>query len=166
MKRLAIYGILTGLASAGWNFLEYTLGFNGHPVGRVSWVIAILLIFAGITLGIRAYRNQDKGGVINYWEAVLAGMVIALLAGLIQAGFVYVYHVVINPEFAAYVVEKKRQELAAHGATPAQLAQVARQIHEMYQPDRLALGMLGGCMVVGLIISLIMATILKKYAPE
>jgi hypothetical protein len=166
MKRLVAYGILTGLASAGWNFLEYTLTYKGHPVGRFSGVIAVLFLFVGLWQGISAYRNQDKGGVITYWEAVLAGMLIALVAGLIQASFVYVYHVVINPAFASYVLEMKRQELAAQGATPAQLAQVARKIRDVYQPLRLSLGILGGCMVVGMIMTLIMASFLKKYPRE
>ena len=166
MKRLATYGILTGLASAGWNFLEYTLTFKGQPLGRFSGLIAVLLLFFGLWQGIRAHRNQDKGGVITFWEAVLAGMAIALVAGLIQAGFVYVYHVGINPGFVAYVLETKRAELAAQGATPAQLAQVASKIRDVYQPLRLSLGILGGCLVVGMVLTLIMASFLKRYPRE
>lgn len=163
MKRLAIYGVLTGLALAGWTSLEYLLGFHGSATGRYTGFMAFFIFFFGLLQGIRAYRNKEKQGLISYWEAVFAGAVITLLAGLLQAAFTYVYTLYINPGLIDYIIEQQRQALTARGATVAQIAEQARKTRETYQALPLALRSLGGYLATGMIFSLIMSAVLKKY---
>jgi Protein of unknown function (DUF4199) len=165
MKRLAIYGVLTGLAMAGWTYLEYLLGFHTSKVGRFTGFFAILLIILGLVLGIRAYRNREKNGYIGFWEAVMAGAVITLVAGLIQAGFTYLYYAYINPDIVDFLAEMKRKDLSQRGVPASYIAAQLRKIREYYQPLPLAFRSFGGFTAGGLIFTLIIASLLKKY-PE
>jgi hypothetical protein len=166
MKRLVIYGLLTGLSIAGWTYLEYLLGFHANTVGRYTGFLTLLLIVLGLVLGMRAYRNQEQAGFMGYWEAVMAGAVITLLAGLIQGGFTYLYSVYINPGFVDFLVEMKQQELTERRATASQLAAQVRQIRDYYQPLPLAFRSFGGFVAGGLLFTLILAALLKNYRPE
>jgi hypothetical protein len=166
MKRLVIYGLLTGLSIAGWTYLEYLLGFHANPMGRYTGYLALLLTGLGLVLGMRAYRNQEQDGFMGYWEAVMAGAVITLMSGLIQAGFTYLYYVYINPGFVDFLVEMKRQELTGRRATASQLAAQARQIRDYYQPLPMAFRSFGGFVAGGLLFTLILAALLKKTRPE
>jgi hypothetical protein len=166
MKKLAVYGLLTGLAVAGWTYLEYLFGWHTNTVGRYSGLLAIVFPAIGIITGIRAYRDQDKGGVITYWEAVLAGVVITAIAGLIVACFTYLYYTSIHPGLVDFLVEKKRQALTERQATAAQITAQLRQVRDYHRPLTLTLRSLGGFMGFGLITSLILAAVLKKYPQE
>jgi hypothetical protein len=166
MKRLATYGLLTGLALAGWNYLEYLLGFHTDAVGRYTGFLAFFFTFGGITLGTKAYRNHDKGGIISYWEAVMAGVIITAVAALIFAGYIYLYYAHINPGFVDFLEAMRRQDLAAQQATASRIAASVRQLREYYQPGSLAGRTFGGFLAAGTIWTLVMAAILKRYPPE
>lgn len=163
MKRLAIYGVLTGLAIAGWNYLEYLLGFHANQVGRFTGLLAFLLTILGLVLGIRAYRSKEKKGYIGFWEAVMAGAVITLIAGLIQAGFTYLYYVYINPGFVGFLVEMKQKDLSQRGVPASYIAAQVQQIRDFYRPLPLAFRSFGGFTAGGIIFTLIIASLLKKY---
>jgi hypothetical protein len=163
MKRLAIYGVLTGLAIAGWTYLEYLFGFHTNKVGRYTGFLAFLLAILGLVLGIRAYRNKEKNGYIGFWEAVGAGAVITLVAGLIQAGFTYLYYVQINPGIVDFLVEMKRKTLSQRLVADSQIAAQLRQLRQYYQPLPLAFRSFGGFTAGGLIFTLLIASVLKKY---
>lgn len=163
MKRLVIYGVLTGLAIAGWTYLEYLLGFHVNKVGRYTGYVAILLLILGLVLGIRAYRNQERDGYIGFWEAVRAGAVITLLAGLLQAGFTYLYYLHINPGLVDFLAEIKRLALSRRRVADSQIAAQLRQIRDYYQPLPMAFRTFGGFTAGGLIFTLIIASLLKRY---
>lgn len=166
MKRLAIYGILTGLATAGWTYLEYFFGFYETGISRYTGYFTLLILLTGLIMGMRAYRNEEKNGVISFWEAVKAGMVIILLAAMIQGGYNYWYYAHLNPGFIDFMVEKRQQALQQGQATASQVAAQVRQLRAYYQPLSLAFRTFAGFMATGIIFTLITAALLKRYPPE
>lgn len=163
MKRLALYGVLTGLAIAGWTYLEYLLGYHVNKVGRYTGFLAFLLAIGGLVLGIRAYRDQEKDGYIGFWEAVKAGAVITLVAGLLQAGFTYLYYVQIHPGIVDFLVEMKRQALSQRRVPEDQIKVQLQQLRDYYQPLPLAFRSFGGFTAGGIIFTLIIASLVKRY---
>jgi hypothetical protein len=162
MKRLAFYGVLTGLAISVWMYVEYIFGFHASQIGRFTGFVALLVTILGLFLGIRAYRNREKAGNINFWEVVFAGLQISLFAGLVTALFAFCYLKFINPGFAEFMVDVNRQYLLDHGASPAQIQGNAQVTRATYVPLPQALRTFGGFMAAGGLFSLILAGLLKS----
>ena len=80
MKRLFIYGTLTGLIISAWMYAEYLMGFHANRVGGYTGFLPLIFTLVALYLGIKAYRNQDKAGKINYWESVFAGIKISVFS--------------------------------------------------------------------------------------
>ena len=166
MKRLAVYGIVTGLVIAGWMYLEYLAGFHGSKIGKYLGFAALIFTILGIYFGMRAYRQHTRAGEMTYWQGVMAGVFLSLFAGVITALFNYVYFAYINPGFVEYMVDLNRQTLVQHGATDVQVQSNAIVTREIYQPIPQALRTLGGYLATGSLFSLIIAGILKTRRLE
>ncbi|MGV3589651.1 MAG: DUF4199 domain-containing protein [Adhaeribacter sp.] len=161
MKTLAISGIITGLVISGWMYLEFLAGFHGSAVGRYTGFAALIFTILGIFFGIRAYRIKERAGQMNFWQGVLAGVVISVFAGLITAIFTFVYFSYINPGFVDYMVNLNRQTLEQHGATDVQVQSNEIVTRELFQPLPQALRAFGGYVAAGSLFSLIIAGLLK-----
>lgn len=166
MKTLAIFGIITGLIISGWMYLEFLAGFHGSAVGRYTGFAALIFTILGIYFGIRAYRNQEKAGLLSFWQGVLAGVVISVFAGVITAVFTYAYFRYINPGFVDYMVNLNRQTLLQQGATNVQVQSNEIVTRELFQPLPQALRSLGGYVAAGSLLSLIIAGLLKTKRQE
>ncbi|GEO06504.1 hypothetical protein AAE02nite_41680 [Adhaeribacter aerolatus] len=142
-------------------YLEFLAGFHGSEVGRYTGFAALLFTILGIYFGIRAYRNHDRAGRINFWQGVLAGVVISIFAGVITAAFTFVYLQYINPGFVDFMVNLKRQTLEQQGATEVQIQSNEMVTREIFQPLPQALRSFGGYLAAGSLFSLIMAGLLK-----
>lgn len=162
MKRLALYGISTGLAISAWMYTEYLFGFHATQIGRYTGFAALIFTILGLYLGIKAYRRHDKAGKINYWETVFAGIRISLVAGLITSVFTFLYLQYINPDFTEFMVETNKKILQEHGATAAHLQTNAQITRERYSSLPQALRAFGGFVAAGSMFSLILAGILKS----
>jgi len=161
MKTLAIYGLVTGLVISGWMYLEFLAGFHGSETGRYTGFAALLLTILGIYVGIRAYRNNVKAGKMNFWQGVLAGVIISIFAGLITAAFTFAYLRYINPGFVDYMVDLNRQTLVQRGATEVQVQSNEIVTRELFQPLPQALRAFGGYVAAGCLFSLIISGLLK-----
>jgi uncharacterized membrane protein (DUF485 family) len=161
MKTLAISGIITGLVISGWMYLEFLAGFHGSEVGGYTGFAALLFTILGIYFGIRSYRNRVMAGKINFWQGVLAGVVISVFAGLITAVFTFVYFRYINPGFVDFMVNIKREALEQQGASDVQIQSSEIITRESLQPLTQALRAFGGYLAAGSLFSLIIAGLLK-----
>lgn len=166
MKRLAVYGIVTGLLIAGWMYLEFLMGFHGSKMGKYTSLAALVFTIVGIYLGIRAYRRHSLAGQMSYWQGVLAGVVLSIFAGLITGAFTYAYFSFINPGFVDYMVDLNRQTLVQHGASDVQVESNAIVTREIYQPIPQALRAFGGYIATGSLFSLVIAGLLKSRRRE
>lgn len=162
MKKMAVYGLLTGLALAAWTYLQYLLGLHTRPLGRYTGLLALVITGLALAWGLRSYRSQNQNQVLGYWEAVLAGLVFTFFAGLIQAGFTYLYYEQIYPGFVDFLAEKKRQQLAGQGLSARHIAGQVKQLRHYHQSGPMALRTFGGFMGTGLAFTLILAALLKR----
>lgn len=168
MKRAILtFGFISGAIQAGLMVVAMIfsdrIGIDrGYIVGYTSMVLSFLLIY----FGIRAYRDQAGGGVITFGRAFGIGMAITLISCMCYVVAWEILYYFFMPDFfdkfGAHAVEKAR----AAGASAAQIAATAEQFRkykEMY-----ANPLINGAMTfiepfpVGLLITLISATVLRK----
>jgi Protein of unknown function (DUF4199) len=141
------------------------IGFDrGYVVGYTSMVLSFLLVF----FGVRAYRDNEGQGTITFGRAFGLGMCIMLITCVCYVITWEIIYYFFMPDFfdkyGAYVIEKAR----AAGADATALAAKAEEMRKakaMYANPLVNIAMTFiEPFPVGLLITLISATILRKKA--
>ncbi len=134
----------------------------GEIIGYSSMVIALSLVF----FGIRAYRDKTLGGKITFTKALLLGVSISSVASIIFGIYVYLLFTVISPGLSGKMIEVYREKIRKSGETQQviqqQLAQFEVESIMWNNPLFQALFMVVTVMLIGILISIISAAILKR----
>ncbi|WP_044561405.1 DUF4199 domain-containing protein [Azospirillum sp. B4] len=87
LRKILIYGLIAGLISGASMYvltvdLPAPIAMSyGMVLGYASMLIALSTIF----LAVKRHRDADLGGVIRFWPALLLGLGISVVAGVIYA---------------------------------------------------------------------------------
>ncbi len=160
-----IYGaisgaVVAGLISAGLAF-KHQFGFvTSMWFGYLVMLVALTFIFVGV----KRYRDAEKGGVIRFLPALGMGLAIAGVAAiaysLVWEAYLALTQYRFVDEFAAQMIEQQR----AAGASAAEMAKMDKDIawmREIYAnpPARFVLTMVE-ILPVGIGIALVSAVTL------
>ncbi|WP_129792058.1 DUF4199 domain-containing protein [Sphingosinicella sp. CPCC 101087] len=124
MKYAFTYGSLAGLAVVavivlGLTFAERDGFFTSQWLGYLVMLVALTLIFVGV----KRYRDVERGGVIRFLPALGMGLAIAVVAALFYVAAWEAYLAATDyrfmDEYIASLAEKRR----AAGVSEAALAQ-------------------------------------------
>jgi hypothetical protein len=130
------------------------------PTSPVKYVTYIALI---VFLLLAQKEHRDKlGGYIKFGEAFVTGLLYGIFAGLLTAVFVYLYLSVLSPEVFAQAMEQQRQALTDSGKLSTDQIDHAMEIGKKYGPIFGAVAVVFIYSLLGVIIGLIGAAILKK----
>lgn len=170
-KTLLKYGLIAGLVAGG--LLAFvTLAFHdqigfgaiGMAIGYASMLVALSAVFVGI----KAHRDQDRGGVIGFWRAFGLGLGISLVASV---GYALAWELVLHitrMDFMGAYTEHLLADLRAKGASAAQIARTTKEMADfrsMYANPWVRLGMsMSEILPVGVLVSAISAGLLRKSA--
>jgi Protein of unknown function (DUF4199) len=169
-KTILTFGLISGALISGLMSLAMAFsnqighGERGMIVGYTSMVLSFLLVF----FGVRAYRDNEGQGFITFGRAFGLGMCIMLIACVCYVvTWEIIYHFFM-PDFmdkyGAYAIEKARAAGANAAALEAKAAEM-RHAKELYANPlyNVAITFIEP-FPVGLLITLISATILRKKA--
>ena len=117
---IVILGILGGLA----------IGTH-HASSLLFGYAVMILALSAIFLGVRRYRDTEKGGVIKFLPALLLGLAIAVVAGVMYCAVWEVYLAITGYHFMDQYVAAQIAGLKAHGVTGAALAKQIAELDEM-----------------------------------
>src|ERR1700741_4564989 len=169
MKRtILIYGLILGtILSLNMIFvvrLFYTSpDFQSNDFVGYS---AMVLMFSLVFFGFRNYRNKQLDGVISFGKALKSGIIITLIASTLYVIAWLFYYSLFVPDFIDKFIPHVLKETARKGATPAELADTAKQMEqyrEMYKsPFFVIVLTYAEVLPVGLIVALISSFILKR----
>lgn len=155
------YGLAFGIATCAWTLAEYLLGFHTTRIGwgQVSSYAALVLPIAFITRAARAQKRRDAAtGVLGYLATALAVM---LLGYVVLMPFQLFYHHVLNPHWLEHLVAYERHELEVGGTAPDQIEARVRALAAGNSDAAQLIGGLFGSVVVGLLIGLPTALVLR-----
>nr|GFD21199.1 hypothetical protein [Tanacetum cinerariifolium] len=156
------YGLLTGLVGI---VISLVLNMSHMEQSPVKWLSVVVLI-GGIILGQKAYK-QANGQFMSYGEGLGVGVIVSGVSAVLSAVFSYIYVTFIDPEMTARILDKARADMEARGTmTDAQIDQAMHFTSMFVQgPALVGVALVGG-IVMGLLVSLITAAILKNPKPE
>lgn len=168
MTRFAlIYGGLSGLVVIASMLLGIvfgdTLGFLANQwVGYLIMLVAFTLIF----MGIKRYRDVERGGVIGFGRAFLLGLCISVVAGIVYV-LVWEAYLASNGDafingYIASAIEAHRDSGLSGAALEREIATL-EELRESYGNPLFRMPMTFlEIFPVGLVVSLISAAILRK----
>jgi len=156
------------ICGAVFNLLMYFLGFQtdkmatGQYLNWLGLIISIVILW----LGIKAVREETPDKSLTYGQGVGAGTLISLYSGLMSAVYSYIHFKFINPAFFDYQAEMLRAQWAAKGMSDAQIEQAEAMTRKFSGPIASAIFTPIIVVIIGVLISLVLAAILKRAAAK
>ena len=168
MKKLIIvFGLIAGAITSTWVLIYTSIGNPmdseyGMYYGYASMILAFSLIFVAV----KSFRDKHNGGTISFGKAFRIGLYITLIASTVYVVSWLINYFFFDPGFMDGYADKMIAKMKADNAPQAEIDAYAVKMKEfmvMYKnPFFNALMTYMEILPVGLIVSLISATILKK----
>ncbi len=167
MSRIAaVYGAIAGSIIIASIIIGLTLGADQEShnplIGYLIMIVALSLIF----LGVKQYRDRNKGGVIKFGSALLLGLMIALVAAVFYVGGWEAYLAVTDYSFMDSYVAQTIEAKKAAGLAGEALAKEIENLKAMADGYKNPLFRMGITFLeifpVGLVIAIVTAALLRN----
>ncbi|MGC1468485.1 MAG: DUF4199 domain-containing protein [Sphingorhabdus sp.] len=167
---ISVYGIIAGVIVAIGMWLGITFVPKGGSAGLVVGYLSMLVALSMVFVGVKQYRDVEKGGVIRFWPALGVGIGIACVAGLfyVLAWEVYLYssgYTFFENYFADYVRDTVKS-MTADGKSAADIAKFKAEMasfKEQYANPLFRMTItLSEIAPVGLLVAFISAALLRN----
>ncbi|MEQ8684384.1 MAG: DUF4199 domain-containing protein [Imperialibacter sp.] len=167
-KVIITYGLIAGAIVVVLMYLTMPIGKEngnydlGMVLGYVSMIAALSMIF----FGVKAFRDKYLNGSITFGKALLTGLAITLVAGIVYCIGWEIYYNTVAPDFMTdytnFYIEKMKDE----GASQAEIDEMTASMDAMaenYKNPVVRFGMtLLEIFPVGLVISLVCAVLFRS----
>lgn len=166
-KDVLKYGLLSGLVLAGLMAatvpFEHRIGASyGMLVGYTTMVLSFLIVFVGV----KHYRDNERGGSITFGRALAAGALMMLISCLCYVAMWEVLSATIEKNFAhdyAVGMIKRAQNSGLQGAALEAKIAEAHKFEAMYSNPLYRMSMtLLEPLPVGIVMALVTAGILRR----
>ena len=133
MKYAIIYGLLSGLVVAGVIVTGLALGGHDSGVFGTLWFgyLVMLVALTFIFVGVKRYRDVERGGVIKFLPAFGMGLAIAVCAGIAYACVWEVYLASTGYRFMDEYIATILRHRQEAGATPSEITRLAAEMEPM-----------------------------------
>ena len=164
MKRLILsYGIIAGLVIIVTNIVSMELGRGQAWLGFLVMFIAFSVIYVAV----KRYRDEALGGVISFMTALLVGLGISAVAGIVYVGIWELYLFLTDYEFIDSYATSIMHAKEVAGATQTELARLASEAERFRASYSKPLYRLPVTFVEvfppGFLVSLASAAVLRNY---
>ena len=168
LKAILTYGFIAGLA-VGIPMFAITVTLQGHiggPYGMLVGYLIMLVALSAVFVGVKRYRDLERGGVIGFWPAFGLGLGISVVAGILYSFAWEATTAFLQMDFGtAYAKEIIEQKKAA-GVSGEELAKVTAEMDEFSRNYRNPLYRMPMTFIeifpVGVLVSLLTAALLRN----
>lgn len=158
------YALVLTIAGAVFNLLLYFTGYQTEKLAvgqHLNWIGFVIMVVV-LVLGIRAVREEAPDKALTFGRGVGAGVQISLLSGLMGGIYNFIHFKFINPEFVDYQMEIVRAKWEEVGMSAAQIEQAEGITRAMMGPVSQAIWTPLMALLVGTIVSLVAAALLRR----
>ncbi len=161
------YGLIGGLIVTAWTLLSGVLGLNeASTTSAIVGTLVGLGIYAGVVYtAIKKHRDEDLGGHISLGRAFLLGLISCIVTGLIGGLAAFVYYNFIDPAAIDQIVESTAEMMEGFGLPEEQLEEAIQGARDGFGFGKLMMNSGIGAAIMGGIVSIITAAIMKKEVP-
>jgi hypothetical protein len=170
MRYALIYGVLSGAVAIGLIILTLMVDLPNHLHSEWFGYLVMLVSLSMIFVGVKRYRDVERGGVIKFLPALGLGLGIAVVAGLIYVVGWEIFLATTDRDFMAeymsdYLAGMVR-DMQADGATPAAIQAKVAEMQDMAESYKNPLFRLPLTFIeifpVALVVALVSAAILRN----
>ena len=156
------FGLYTGIASIIISLILYLAGLSDpvdpNPISYVAWLVPVI----GVVLGIKYYKDSNEG-LLSYGQALGAGTVTALVAGIIGAVYTFIFFEYIDPGMIDAIRENAKTEAFKNpNMTEEQWNQAKGFMETFTSPTVMSIIAIIFNVIVGFITSLIAGAVMKN----
>ena len=163
------YGLIGGLIMVIYGLLGMITGFSSPAKGFVAIGINALFAIAFypilMVLAVKKHRDELLGGFITFGQAFKTAFFTAAIAAAVGTLFNLLYVNLINPGIVEQMVNDSMVLYEKMGLDEAMIERSVDQVRKGFTPVRQLLAFVIGA-VLGLIPTLIVASVMKKDPPE
>ena len=156
------YGIIVGLISVIYSFV---LAMLDETMNRGLGAVAYLFLIVGMVMAFKYFKNHNHG-YMSYGQGLGLGTLMSLIVGLLSSIFMYIYIKFVDPEMMNRAMEMQRVQMEERGMDDAQIDQAMEMAGKFSSPELMIVFGTLGFVVIGFIIALIVAAIMKNARPE
>lgn len=161
MNPILSAGVLIGVLCGVWTFVMGFTGWYKDPVLMRAFFLVVLIEIGGLYWGLRQTAAQGRG----YGAQLLAGAMMAAIAGLIVIASSLLFTTVAFPDYFQELEAINRQMLAESGMSPDQIDASVQASSAMATPMGNAMMGFIGTFVTGILASAIIAIFVKAPMP-
>lgn len=170
-KSIITHGLIGGVISiSGFFFMELYNGNAHSDMSMIAGYTAMLLAFSLIFVAIKNYRDKQNGGYISFGKAFKIGLIMALVTSTVYVLAWLVYFNYFSPDFMDKYSAATLAQMTKDGKSAVEIQAATAQMKqwsEWYKnPFVNAVITYTEILPLGIIISLIVALILKKKRNE
>src|ERR1700749_1686304 len=130
IRNILTYGIIAGLIVGILLSTVVITGIGSH--GSSGMVIGYTIMVGGLSVvfvGVKHYRDVDKGGVIGFWQALGLGLAISFVAGILYVAAWDTACAITGMDFAGSYTAALIAQKKAAGVSGAELAKFVAEMN-------------------------------------
>jgi len=154
------YGVLTAVV-----IMIYTTIINVAGLSQNKFLTSLTFLFmvVAIILAMKDYREQNK--FMSYGEGLGLGTLVSAVMGLLSSAFTMFYMQFIDNTLLTQGMDKVREDMEKRGMDDSQIDQAMELSQRVMSPGIIFFMGVLGSILMGFIISLIIAAILRREKP-
>ena len=170
MKTKFTYALIIAFVVIVLQLVAFLLGFQTDKIdipaatifGWAAWLLGLVVLFMAVWFGLRTVRDEKPDRSLTYGQGVAAGVIIVLIAAAICAVYMFLHYSFLNPNFAENVIGAARLKWTAMGMNDDQMNMAEKLLRVTTHPAIMAVMEFIGKTIMGVIVSLIAAAIVKR----
>lgn len=164
------YGLIAALILVAVGLVFHVTGFADYTGQNTaaSWITNIInwgVMGGAMFLAMKQHR-EELGGYMTFGRGFTVGFWVALMIAVVTAIWSFVFFSYIAPEVIDTIMEAQRDQMIDRGMSDADIDQAMSFTEVMMRPGAFAGIALVTTLILGIIISLIVAAISQRKAPE
>jgi hypothetical protein len=166
------YGVIAAVILIIFGLVMYLTGFSDPATsGKTSnWIGNIVnfgVMIGAAVMAVRKHRDEELGGFVSFGRAFTTSFLVNLVVTVISAIWVFAFFSYIAPEMLDAILEQSRtQMIEERGMSEEQVEESMGMMGWMFSPGFFAISAGFMMLLMGVIISLIIAAVMKKEAPQ
>ena len=156
------YGFLFGLIGVIFQAILMVA-----DLGDNRWLssLAFIILIAGIVFAMKNYKEQNFG-YMSYGQGLGIGTLLSTVFGFLSGIFTWIYTTFVDTDYMARMMEKQRVQMLEQGLPDEQVDAALAMAENFQGPLATIGGGTIGSLVLGFLLSLIIAAIMKNSRPE
>jgi zinc transporter ZupT len=154
-----IWGVIIGLVSVVYSVILYMLD---QALNNVLGYLGFIIIIAGLAIAMKSYRDNVLDGILPFGKAFGFGILIVLISAVISGIYGILLYTIIDPDLIGKAMDASAGRMLEQGLSEDQVEQALEISKRFMKPVFMFISGLVVNLLVGVVLSLIMAAIFKK----